>query len=74
MLKRHNVLFVYVGGESPLKVSATYRFIFFLPLARAETRASQAAAAATVLELSVSCCCCQERLAFSHRLPLLLLL
>lgn len=25
MLKRHNVLFVYVGGESPLKVSATYR-------------------------------------------------
>lgn len=24
MMKRHDVLFVYVGGESPLKVSAIY--------------------------------------------------
>ncbi len=24
MLKRHDVLFVYVGGESPLKVSTVY--------------------------------------------------
>lgn len=24
MLKRHNVLFVYVGGESPLKVSSVH--------------------------------------------------
>lgn len=24
MLKRHDVLFVYVGGESPLKVSSVY--------------------------------------------------
>lgn len=52
MLKRHNVLFVYVGGESPLKVSTTYRS--FPP----EISASQAAAVepATVLKLSVNCC------------------
>lgn len=24
MMKRHNVLFVYVGGESPLKVSTIF--------------------------------------------------
>ena len=24
MMKRHDVLFVYVGGESPLKVSTVY--------------------------------------------------
>lgn len=24
MMKRHDVLFVYVGGDSPLKVSAIY--------------------------------------------------
>lgn len=33
MLKRHNVLFVYVGGESPLKVSRL-QIVFLAAAAR----------------------------------------
>lgn len=62
MLKRHNVLFVYVGGESPLKVSTTYRLFSV-----AVSQAAAAAERATVLKLSMNCCR-QERLVFCARL------
>lgn len=58
MLKRHNVLFVYVGGESPLKVSATYR------LFSRQCHRRRLLLLLNVLKLSVKkthCLCLQEK-------------
>lgn len=52
MLKRHNVLFVYVGGESPLKVSTTLHIVF-PPVSQAVAAAAERA---SVLKLMVNCC------------------